>query len=308
MEKTKCLIIGAGPAGLSAAIYTARAGVPTLVIGCAPKVAGDYDIDNYFGFPETISGADLMDRGLRQAQRFGAEVRCDQILGLHTSEAGGFVAKTVSGEIEARSVIIAAGVSRNRPNIPGLDRYDGKGVSWCVSCDGFFYRGRKVLVVGERDYAANQAIELLAFTPQVSVCTGGKPSQISPDYAARLAEHGIAVTTAKITALSGDPALTAVTLDPGGEQAMDGIFVAMGQASALDFAATLGLVRHRDFIEADEDQKTNIPGVFAAGDCVGKFLQIGVAVGEGAKAARSAIRFLKERKEGGTLGGPSRTG
>lgn len=296
METTRCCIIGAGPAGLSAAIYTARAGVPTLVLGCAPKVAGDYDIDNYFGFPETISGADLLDRGLAQARRFGAEVRREQVMGVHAAEDGRFVVKAGTGEVLAEALIIAAGVSRNRPNIPGLDRYDGKGVSWCVSCDGFFYRGRQVLVVGDRDYAASQALELTSYTPQVAVCTNGRPERISPDYRERLAAAGIAVLAARIAGLSGEPGLESVTLDPGGPYPASGLFVAMGQASALDFAATLGLTRHRDFIEADDEQRTSVPGVFAAGDCVGKFLQISVAVGEGAKAARSAIRWVKDRK------------
>lgn len=296
MEQTQCLIIGAGPAGLSAAIYTARAGMDTVIAGCEPKIAGDYDIDNYFGFPETISGSDLIERGRRQAIRFGTKLACQRVLAVHMTEDGAFHCKTDKGEYTAQAVIIAAGVNRVRPGIANIADYEGKGVSYCVSCDGFFYRGRKVAVVGEGNYAANQALELTNFTSDVTIFTQGKTAEMGPEFADKLAEAGITVSTAKIANLQGEPAMTGAVLEDGATIPLDGLFVAMGQASALDFAKTLGVMTKGAFIEADHEQKTNIPGVFAAGDCVGHFMQISVAVGEGAKAGRAAIAHIKERK------------
>lgn len=302
MEQTQCLIIGAGPAGLSAAIYTARAGIDTVVIGCEPKVAGDYDIDNYFGFPETISGRELIARGTKQALRFGARVTCQKALALHMTNDGAFTCRTDKDEFLAQAVIIAAGVTRVRPGIEGIAEYEGKGVSYCVSCDGFFFRGRKVVVVGEGNYAANQALDLTTFTPNVTIVTQGKTPEIAAPFLDKLAQAGIAVSTATIARLSGTPALTSGVLTNGTTLAFEGLFVAMGQASALDFARTLGVTTHEAFLEADHNQKTNIPGVFAAGDCVGRYLQISVAVGEGAKAGRAAIAHIRERRrtEGGS--------
>uniref|UniRef100_I2Q0M9 Thioredoxin reductase n=1 Tax=Desulfovibrio sp. U5L TaxID=596152 RepID=I2Q0M9_9BACT len=296
MQRTQCLIIGAGPAGLSAAIYTARAGMTTVVAGCEPKIAGDYDIDNYFGFPETISGRELIERGVRQAERFGAKLACQRVLSVHMAEDGSFAVKTDREEYEAEAVIIAAGVTRVRPGIANIEEYEGKGVSYCVSCDGFFFRGRKVLVVGEGNYAANQALELTNFTADITVHTQGKASEIDPGFAEKLSAAGIPVSTAKIVSLTGQPALTGAVLADGTPLPADGLFVAMGQASALDFAKTLGVTSRGAFLEADHEQKTNVPGVFAAGDCVGHFLQISVAVGEGAKAGRAAIAHVKERR------------
>jgi len=296
MESTQCLIIGAGPAGLSAAIYTARAGMSTVVAGCEPKIAGDYDIDNYFGFPETISGRELIDRGMRQAERFGARLVCQRVLSVHLAEDGSFLVKTDKAEYAAEAVVIAAGVTRVRPGIANIADYEGKGVSYCVSCDGFFFRGRQVLVVGEGNYAANQALELTNFTSDIAVYTQGKASEMESGFAEKLAAAGIAVSTGKIESLSGQPALAGAKLSDGTEIAAEGLFVAMGQASALDFAKTLGVTSRGAFLEADHEQKTNVPGVFAAGDCVGRFLQISVAVGEGAKAGRAAIAHIKERK------------
>jgi thioredoxin reductase (NADPH) len=296
MERTQCLIIGAGPAGLSAAIYTARAGMTTVVAGCEPKIAGDYDIDNYFGFPETISGRELIERGVRQAERFGAKLACQRVLSVHMAEDGSFAVKTDREDYEAEAVIIAAGVTRVRPGIANIEEYEGKGVSYCVSCDGFFFRGRKVIVVGEGNYAANQALELTNFTADITVHTQGKASEIDPGFAEKLSAAGIPVSTAKIVSLAGQPALAEVVLADGTPVPADGLFVAMGQASALDFAKTLGVTSRGAFLEADHEQKTNVPGVFAAGDCVGHFLQISVAVGEGAKAGRAAIAHVKERR------------
>ncbi len=296
MEHVDILIIGQGPAGLSAAIYTARAGMSTLILGCAPKVAGDYDIDNYFGFMESISGKDLIERGRQQAAKFGAAIRCDRVLGVHQAESGAFVGKTENQDIEAQALILATGVSRIRPGIANLADYEGKGVSYCVSCDGFFMRGKPVVVVGEGNFAANQALELTQYTPRVTICTQGKDVSMSEEFLYRLRESGVPVLEGKVSTLAGANGLDRVLLESGEELDAQGLFVAMGQASSSDFAHTLGLARNGQFIETDREQRTNVPGVFAAGDCVGRFLQISVAVGEGALAGRAAIGHVKERR------------
>lgn len=296
MESTDILIIGQGPAGLSAAIYTARAGMRTLILGCAPKVAGDYEIDNYFGFTETISGKELIERGRLQAAKFGAQIRRDRVLAIHQTENGAFVAKTEGREIEATAVILATGVARVRPGIGNLPDYEGRGVSYCVSCDGFFMRGKPVVVVGEGTFAANQALELLQYTPQIQICTQGKEPDMNDEFRKRLEENNIPVHTDTITTLAGDGGLERVVLASGREMDAQGLFVAMGQASSSDFALSLGVPRNGQFIETDREQRTNVPGVFAAGDCVGRFLQISVAVGEGALAGRAAISHVKNMR------------
>ncbi len=296
MEHVDILIIGQGPAGLSAAIYTARAGMSTRILGCAPKVAGDYDIDNYFGFMESSPGKELIERGRQQATKFGADIRCDRVLGVRQTESGAFVGKTENQEIEAQALILATGVSRIRPGIANLGDYEGKGVSYCVSCDGFFMRGKPVVVVGEGNFAANQALELTQYTPRVTICTQGKDVSMSEEFLYRLRENGIPVLEGKVSTLAGANGLDRVILESGEELDAQGLFVAMGQASSSDFAHTLGLARNGQFIETDREQRTNVPGVFAAGDCVGRFLQISVAVGEGALAGRAAIGHVKDRR------------
>lgn len=294
MRETDVLIIGQGPAGLSAAIYTARAGMKTMVLGCAPKVAGDYDIDNYFGFDETISGRELIERGTRQAQRFGTEVACDRVLGVHLGDQGRYHVRSEQGEYAAWAVILSTGVARVRPGIENLADYEGKGVSYCVSCDGFFFRQKQVMVLGEGNFAANQALELLHYTPGVRVCTQGKALDMGQEFQDKLRQSGIPVLERKIVRLVGEDGLSAVRYVDGEQDNVDGLFIAMGQAGTSDFAASLGLVMRKQFIEVDEQQRTNIPGIFAAGDCVGRFLQISVAVGEGALAARAAIEHVKK--------------
>ncbi len=293
------LIIGAGPAGLSAAIYAARAGLKTMVLGCKPKFAGDYDIDNYFGFPETISGRELQERGLAQAQRFGVATDCERVLGVHPLEDGTFEVKTEQRKLTACAVILATGVSRVRPGISNLADYEGKGVSYCVSCDGFFYRGKPVLVVGEAIFAANQALELTEYTKDVSICTQGKEPQFGAEFAAQITAAGIPVLTQKIASLEGAPGLERVVFADGAKREAYGLFVAMGEASSSDFALTLGLARDGQFITVDHEQRTNLPGIFAAGDCTGGFMQIAVAVGEGAKAGHAAISYVKKQCRGG---------
>ncbi len=293
MDSYQVVIIGQGPAGLSAAIYTGRAGLSTAVIGCDPKVAGDYDIDNYFGFPETVTGRELIDRGVRQAVRFGAEISCEKTLAVHFGEDGGWLVKTDRRELAACAVVLATGVSRKKPDIAGLEPLEGRGVSYCVSCDGFFFRGKKVAVAGEGVFAANQALELLQYTPHVTVCTLGKAPAITHPFMERLEANGVKIVRGNIKSLEGDGALRAAVMEDGSRMDLDGLFIALGEASSLDFARSLGVVTEGIFIKIDVQGRTNVPGIFAAGDCTGGFLQISVAVGEGALAARSAIDHVK---------------
>jgi len=295
VKDKQIVIVGAGPAGLSAAIYTGRAGFATVVLGCTPKIAGDYDVDNYFGFPETVSGRELMERGHKQAARFGAEILCDRVVGIHAEDPDGFHIKTENDAYAAHAVILATGVARVRPGIENIHDYEGRGVSYCVSCDGFFYRGKKVMVLGEGVFAANQALELRNYTPNIALCPQGKPLSMSESFRQRLEDAGIPIINKKIDTLAGNNGLDRIHYADGSDEGMDGLFIALGEASALDFAYSLGLVRDGVFIEVDEKQGTNVPGVFAAGDCTGGFLQISVAVGEGAKAARAAINYIKKR-------------
>lgn len=292
MADYEVAVIGQGPAGLSAAIYTARAGLKTVIVGCDPKVAGDYKIDNYFGFAETISGAELIERGKQQAGRFGAELGCDKVLAVHQLEAG-FEVVTAGRRLTVCSLILATGVSKLRPKIAGLEALEGRGVSYCVSCDGFFYRGKRVAVLGEGVFAANQAIELREYTSDVRIITQGRAPNFGDDFAYRLAEAGVLVSRAEVASLEGEGGLSGLSFKDGGRTDVDGLFIALGEASALDFAASLGLERQGLFIVVDDKQRTSVPGIFAAGDCVGRFLQIAVAVGEGAVAGHAAIDYVK---------------
>ncbi len=295
MQSIELCIVGAGPAGISAAIYAARANVGCLLLGGTPKFAADYEIDNYFGFPETISGRELRERGLAQALRFGAQRLDELAVGLHAGENGGFTIITPSRRIGSCTLILATGVARSRPNVPGLAAFEGKGVSWCVTCDGFFMRGKPVAVLGEGNYAANQALELLTYTPAVTLLLNGKTPSMDEAYRARLGEAGIAIRPEPVAGLEGEAGLSRAVLQGGTPLDIHGLFVAVGEASSGDFAQALGLERSGSFIAVDKEQATNVPGAFAAGDCTGGFLQISKAVGEGAVAARSAIAYVKKR-------------
>jgi thioredoxin reductase (NADPH) len=293
MEKTEILIVGQGPAGISAAIYTARAGLDSLVIGMEPKVAGDYIIDNYFGFPDAITGKELIERGKRQAEKFGVRILHERALSMHYEVNTFMSIKTETREINSCAVILATGIERKKPGISNLSEFEGRGVSYCVSCDGYFFRDKPIIVIGDGNYAANQALELLEYSHDVRICTMGEKPAMNADFIKQLDAASIPVMELKISMLKGGKNLSHVVLDSGIEVRVDGLFVAIGDASSVDFAKSLGIITDGNFIQVDQEQKTNVPGIFAAGDCTGNFLQISVAVGEGARAAKSAIDYVK---------------
>lgn len=283
------IIIGKGPAGISASLYLARAGYRVLVVG---KDGGALEraekIENYYGFPDQLTGAELVDRGIGQAERLGADVRTCEIVGLSSADA--FVAKSTEGELRARVVLIATGKSRAVLAVPGFEEFLGKGISFCATCDGFFYRKKRLAVIGSGDYAASELEELLPFTNEITLFTNGASasSQRFPE--------GIARVTSPIERFTGSDRLSAIVTADGVEHTVDGVFVAIGTAGAADFAAKIGIAVEGDTIVVDRDFMTNLPGLFAAGDCIGGFYQVAKAVSDGALAAKAIIAFLKKSK------------
>lgn len=292
MESYEVVIIGKGPAGISAALYTVRAGLKTLVIGSAASSLQKADkIENYYGFENPVSGRELLEAGIRQAERIGAVVIDEEVTAVEYD--GGFTIKTVSKNYSAKAVLIATGQPPLRPNILGISKFEGVGVSYCTTCDGFFYRNKKVGILGNGNYAVQEAMELEPFTKDITIFTNGKDTAFTGDYAKTAEKYMI--NKSLVLELTGEEKLGEIVLEDG-PKPLDGLFVANGTASSVDFAVKLGVIVKNNNIVANEKQKTNLDGIFAAGDCTGGFRQISVAVGEGAIAGRSIIEFLRSKK------------
>lgn len=280
------IIIGGGPAGLSAAIYAARAGMETTVFyqngGALEKTD---KIENYFGFAAPISGADLLARGRAQAERLGVRLVHAEVTGVEYAE-NGFAVKTTSETFPVRAVLLATGAPRAVPKIPGIQALEGRGVSYCAVCDAFFYRGRPVAVLGQGDYALEEARTLLPVAGSVTLLTNGAPIPAAlPD--------GLAADTRSVAAVGGADKVAQIEFQSGEPLPVDGLFIAYGTAGSADFARKLGAQIDGNRIVTDEKGKTAVPGLFAAGDCTGGLLQIAKAVHDGAEAAMSAVQYLR---------------
>ena len=277
------LIIGSGPAGISAALYTVRAGLNTLVIGQGNSALRKAEnIQNYYGFAQPISGKQLMSSGISQAQQLGATMVNDEVVGMGYD--GDYVVKTKEGEYRAGVVILATGSPRRKPAIARLEEFEGKGVAYCAACDAFFYRGKDVAVLGCCEYARNEALELLPVAGSVTLLTNG--DQPIKDLPADLR-----VSTSKVATLLGDDRLSGVTFADGSSIDVHGLFVAVGVAGSSDLARKLGAEVNGTQIVIDANMATNLPGLFAAGDCTGGMLQIAKAVYEGSKAGTEAVKY-----------------
>ena len=282
------VIIGSGPAGVSAALYTARAGIDTTVLtngsGALARAEG---IENYYGVPGPVSGAELERRGIEGAKAVGVKFVEAEAVGLTFTDK--LTVETLSGDYPADAVILATGASRTAPPIPGLKALEGHGVGYCATCDAFFYRGKDVAVMGSGEYALHEASALLPLAKSVTLLTGGAPLTAS-------FPSEIAVRTEKVEAILGEEAgkVTGVRLAGGEELALDGVFVALGVAGSTALARKMGAEVDGNRIVVDEHMMTTIPGLFAAGDCTGGLLQVAKAVYEGAMAGNEAAKALRK--------------
>lgn len=289
------LIIGGGPAGLTAAIYARRAGKKCLVLeatACGGQILNTDKITNYPALP-SVSGPELAQNMQQQVLDLGAEIEYDRA-SMITAIDGGFSVKGEDGEYAAKSVIIAAGTSPRKLGLPREDEFLGKGISYCTTCDGAFYKGKTVAIYGGGFSAAYGALYLADIADKVYLvhhhdklrATGGVIDAINANPKIEM------VLGSDIAELEGSEKLTGIALADGRSLEVDALFVSIGREPHCDFCVDLKL-DNEGYIVANESCETNIPGIFVAGDVRTKALrQIVTAAADGAAAAESAIRFL----------------
>ena len=289
------LIIGSGPAGISAALYAKRAGADVTVISRGSGALAKAErIENYYGLAEPVSGAELEANGIAGAKRLGVKFVEGEVVGLAMNDDfTGLVVQTAKEKFEAGAVILAAGSTRLAPKIPGLKEMEGKGVSYCAICDAFFYRGKVAAVLGEGEYALHEAEILLPHASKVMLFTNGKePTVAIPDSIEVHKEKVSAVEAAKE---NGMERVSGVMTEDGTFTPVNGLFVALGTAGSVDLARKIGAAVDNNRIVTDAEMATNVPGLYAAGDCNGGLLQVVKAAYEGAVAGLAAAKYVRKR-------------
>ncbi|MCW4021284.1 MAG: thioredoxin-disulfide reductase [Candidatus Bathyarchaeota archaeon] len=305
MERWDLVIIGAGPAGLTAGIYGARSGLKTLVL--EEKLSGGLAtdspwIENYPGFPEGVTGSDLAEKMLNQCRRFGAEIREFESVVDLSLDGERKVVKTEKSECEAGAVIVASGSRHKKLEVPGEEDFQGRGVSYCAVCDGFFFKEKRVLVVGGGNTAAMSALYLGNLASEVYLAHRRDRLRAEEVYAKELTTRGVRfLWNIEVKEIRGDSTVKSVVLfnNKTGENKdmnVDGVFICIGEAPNSGFARKAGIaVDEKGFILTDVLQRTYISGVYAAGDVTScPVKQIGTAVGQAIVAATEAFGYIKQ--------------
>lgn len=302
------VIVGSGPAGYTAAIYTARAGFNPVVVAGALAAGGALmnttEVENFPGFPEGVLGPELMDNMRQQAEKFGADVRYEDA---YTLELEGDIKKiTLEDEtLLARSVILATGSEYRHMNVPGEEEFSGRGVSFCATCDGFFFRDKHVIVVGGGDSAMEEATFLTKFASKVTVVHRRDQLRASKAMADRaLANEKIEFAwNSVVEEVLGDSAVTGVRLRSTVDDSTrvldaDGVFVAIGHLPRTAvLSGQVALDEAGYILVNDPGTATNLPGVFACGDAVDHtYRQAITAAGSGCRAALDAQHWLESQE------------
>ena len=279
------IIIGAGPAGVSAGLYTKRANKKTLIIyNNESSLEKATKIENYYGFENGISGEKLYKKGIEQAKNLGINVKKEEVIKIDKIKDI-FEVKTVNENYTAKNVVLATGNKKNKPDIKNIEKFDGKGVSYCAICDGFFYRGKDVVVIGNGNYAIAETNDLINIVNHVTILTNGKKI---PEFRA----ENVDIENRKAVAIEGNDNVESVELDDGTKLKTDGVFVAQGVAGSTDFARKIGALVKNEKIVVNEKMQTTVEGLYACGDCIGGTLQVAKAVNDGMIAGIDIIKNM----------------
>jgi thioredoxin reductase (NADPH) len=303
----KVIIIGSGPAGYAAAIYAARAQLdPLLIAGPAlgGQVAISSEIGNYPGFPEDIAGAELAQLMQQQAERFGTRIEMDIVTSVDLSTRP-FKVVTYGGEHETPALIVASGASPRKLGVPGEEELSGRGVSYCATCDGFFYTGKEIVMIGGGDAAVEEAMFLTRFASKVHIIHRRDQLRAEPLLQERAFRNEKIefVWDTVVTEIVGDGSVTGVTLrnvKTGEEELLptQGVFIAIGYEPNTDFLGGQLEMTGNGYVIADDDQQTSVEGVWAAGDvCDWTYRQIATSVGAGCKAALQVEHYIAKLED-----------
>ena len=284
------IIIGGGPAGISASLYTKRGNLKTLVLyETKSNLEKANEIENYYGFNNGISGKDLYEKGIEQAKNIGVTVIKEEAISIDMTDKG-FKVTTIKSRYETKTVILATGSKKYKPNVKGIEEFEGKGISYCAICDGFFYRNKSVTVLGNGDYAISETNDLINITNDITILTNGQE-------APNVRSDKIKIDTRKIQEISGQDKVEKIIFEDGKDIKTDGIFIAQGVAGSVDFAKKLGAITNKNTIVVNKNMETNIKGLYACGDCTGGILQVSKAVYEGTVAGLQAIKYIKNKED-----------
>jgi thioredoxin reductase (NADPH) len=297
------IIIGSGPAGLTAALYLGRAGQKCVVLekdfvgGYTAKIA---HIENYPGY-ETINGMDLTQIMAKQAEKFGAAIVYPvEVVDMDLKGAVKRV-RTRDEVYEGHVVIIAIGVARKKLEVPGAKEFLGKGVSYCATCDGNFFKGRKVAVVGSDNEAAEEALHLADLAAKVTMVTHKQLDIVDAVMARLKSKPNVEILpVSKVHAVTGDELVTGLKISRDNAETLlplEGVFIAMGSTPISQLILKAGgLTDDRGCLIVDKHQRMNLEGVFAAGDCTCGGMQIVAAAGEGSVAGMRAASYVRKMK------------
>jgi thioredoxin reductase (NADPH) len=291
------LVIGGGPAGLSAALYSARFNRRTAVFDSGYGRSSWHQVNhNYLGFPGGIAARRLRELGHEQLQEYDhVDIHEYKIERMARQSDGLFAAYAQAGVWCGQSVILCTGVIDHYPHFDGWEEYVGRSMFWCITCDGYNCAGARVVVVGNTNDAASEAMQLHRFTDRVTVLTNSHENEITEKFQARLRNAGIPLLHDKIeTVIGKDGQFEALITQTGQRLELDQLFNQQGATPQTQLAVDLGVTLSANgYIETDVEQRTNVPGVFAAGDVTRMFShQVSTAVHEGGQAAAAANYYL----------------
>ena len=325
MKIYDCIIVGAGPAGIQASIYIKRAGMnPIVFYKGESELEKAEKIDNYYGFENGISGKELFEKGIMQATNSGIEIKKEEILNIEMEDNLEFKVKSENDTYQVKAVILATGLKRIVPKIENIEKYINKGVSFCALCDGYFYKGKNVVVIGDGKNAIEEADVLKKVAKSVRILTSSEIKSINGteqkvksitlkddinEYKSNNKESNqeevnknkaserqfiecnstVGEKNSNSTNSNSDDSNS----NDSNEIQVDGVFIAEGIAGGFEFAKRMGIITKNETIVVNDKMQTNVPGVFACGNITGGLLQVSKAVYEGAEAGINVINYIK---------------